>query len=119
MPPVSLFIAFAVFAAMGGALLWKPEYLTRLTGVELSTIESRNEVRAVYGGFGVAMAIAMFIAMVYSPLSGGILLTSGLALIGMAAGRGYSAWLEMPTNVLIWVFLGLEALLGLMLFFRV
>jgi hypothetical protein len=65
------------------------------------------------------MAIAMFIAMVYSPLSGGILLTSGLALIGMAAGRGYSAWLEMPTNSLVWVFLGVEALLGLMLFFRI
>lgn len=117
--PVSLFLAFALFAVMGAALLWKPEYLTRLTGVELTTVESRNEVRAVYGGFGVAMAIAMFIAMVYSPLSGGIMLTSGLALIGMAAGRGYSAWLEMPTNSLIWVFLGIEALLGLMLFFRI
>lgn len=117
--PVSLFLAFLLFAAMGGLLLWKPEYLTRLTGVELTTIESRNEVRAVYGGFGVAMAIAMFIAMVYSPLSGGILLTSGLALIGMAAGRGYSAWLEMPSNTLVWVFLGVEALLGLMLFFRI
>lgn len=116
---VSTFLAFTLFAAMGGVMLWKPEYLTRLTGVELSTVESRNEVRAVYGGFGVAMALAMFIAMVYSPLSGGILLTSGLALIGMAAGRGYSAWLEMPTNSLIWVFLGIEALLGLMLFFRV
>ena len=117
--PVSLFLAFLLFAAMGGVMLWKPEYLTRLTGVELSTIESRNEARAVYGGFGVAMAIAMFIAMVYSPLSGGILLTSGLALIGMAAGRGYSAWLEMPTNSLVWVFLGVEAVLGLMLFFRI
>ena len=116
---VSTFLAFTLFAAMGGVMLWKPEDLTRLTGVELSTVESRNEARAVYGGFGVAMALAMFIAMVYSPLSGGILLTSGLALIGMAAGRGYSAWLEMPANSLIWVFLGIESLLGLMLFFRV
>jgi len=117
--PVSLFIAFALFAAMGGVMLWKPEYLTRLTGVELSTIESRNEARAVYGGFGVAMALAILIGMISLDLRSGVMLTSGLALIGMAAGRGYSAWLEMPTNSLIWAFLGLEALLGLMLFFRV
>jgi hypothetical protein len=116
---VSLFIAFLLFAAMGAALLWRPEYLTRLTGVDLSTVESRNEVRAVYGGFGIAMALAMFIAMVYEPLRGGIMMTTGLALIGMAAGRGYSVWLEPPTNNLVWVFLGLEAVLGLMVFFRV
>jgi hypothetical protein len=116
--PISLFLAFVLFGAMGGALLWRPEYVTRLTNVELTTIESRNEVRAVYGGFGIAMAIAMFIAVVYSPLRGGIMLTAGLALLGMAAGRGYSAWLERPSTM-IWAFLGIEALLGLMLFFRI
>jgi hypothetical protein len=117
--PVSLFIAFILFAAMGAGLIWKPEYVSRLTGVELTTVESRNEVRAVYGGFGVAMAIAMFIAMVSTGLRGGIMVTTGLALIGMAAGRGYSIWLERPANNLIYAFLGLEAVIGLMVFFRV
>lgn len=115
----SLFLGLIVFGAMGGLLLWQPQYITRVTNIELTTPESRSETRAVYGGFGIAMALAMFIAMVWSPLRGGIMMTAGLALIGMAAGRGYSAWLERPTSPIIWGLLGGEALLGLLLFFRV
>ena len=115
---LSLYLGQLLFAAMGAGLLWRPQYLTRLTNVELTTIEARNEVRAVYGGFGIAMAIALFIALVWSPLRAGITLTIGLALLGMAAGRGYSVWLERPSSTLIWVFLGGEAVLGLLLLFR-
>jgi Domain of unknown function (DUF4345) len=116
---VSLTIGFLLFAAMGGALLWRPQYITRVTNIELSTAESRSETRAIYGGFGAAIAIALFIAMVWEPLRGGIMLTTGLALLGMAGGRGYAAWLERPTNPIIWGLLAGEAVLGLMLFFRV
>jgi hypothetical protein len=45
--------------------------------------------------------------------------TTGLALMGMAAGRGYAAWLERPTSPIIWGLLAGEAVLGLMIFFRV
>jgi hypothetical protein len=115
----SLTIGFLLFAAMGGLLLWQPQYITRVTNVELTTAESRSETRAVYGGFGIAIALALFVAMVWSDLRGGIMFTTGLALLGMAAGRGYSAWLERPTSPIIWGLLGGEALLGLLLFFRV
>jgi hypothetical protein len=115
----SLTIGFLVFAAMGGLLLWQPQYITRVTNVELTTAESRSETRAVYGGFGVAIALALFVAMVWSDLRGGIMFTTGIALLGMAAGRGYSAWLERPTSPIIWGLLGGETLLGLLLFFRV
>ena len=115
----SLTIGLLIFAAMGGLLLWQPQYITRVTNLELTTAESRSETRAVYGGFGIAIALALFVAMVWSDLRGGIMFTTGLALIGMAAGRGYSAWLERPTSPIIWGLLGGEALLGLLLFFRV
>jgi len=115
---ISLYLGFILFAAMGGVLLWQPQYLTRLTKLELSTVESRNETRAVYGGFGAAMALALFIALVYSPLRAGITMTIGLALIGMAAGRGYSGWLEPPPAI-IWGFCAAEAILGVLLFFQV
>jgi hypothetical protein len=114
----SLVIAFLAFAAMGGVMLWRPQYITQVTGIELSTPESRNEARAIYGGFGVAIAFALLVAM-FSDLRGGIMFTTGLALIGMAGGRGYASWLERPTNPVIWGLLAGEALLGLMLFFRV
>ena len=115
----SLTIAFLLFAAMGVALLWRPQYITRVTNIELSTPESRSETRAIYGGFGVAIALALFVAMVYSDFRPGIMFATGLALIGMAGGRGYSAWLERPTNMIIWGLMAGEAVLGLLLFFRV
>ena len=116
---LSLYIGFLLFAGMGGVMLWQPQYLTRVTGQELSTVESRNEARAVYGGFGAAAALALFIALVWSPLRGGICLALGLSLIGMAAGRGYSIWLERPTNNLIFALLGVEGVLGFLLMFQV
>jgi len=116
---LSLYLGFILFAAMGAGLLWQPQYVSRLTHVDLATVESRNEARAVYGGFGAAMAIALFIALVYSPLRGGICLAIGLGLLGMAAGRGYSLWLERTPSTMIWGFLIGEALLGLALVFQV
>jgi len=116
---LSLYLGFVLFAAMGAGLLWQPQYLSRLTNLELTTLESRNEVRAVYGGFGIAMALALFIALVWSPLRPGICVAIGLALIGMAAGRGYSLFVERSSSTTIWGFLIGEALLGLMIFFQV
>lgn len=115
----SLIIGLLAFAAMGVAIILRPQYITQVTGVELSTPESRNEAMAVYGGFGIAMALALFTALVYSDFRGGIMYTTGLALIGMAAGRGYAAWLERPTNPIIWGLLAGEAILGFMIFFRI
>jgi hypothetical protein len=118
MPIFSLLIGFVLFAAMGATLLIWPEALARVTNQEPATPESRNEIRAVYGGFGIAIALALFVAMVYSDYRGGIMLTVGLALIGMAGGRGYAAYLERPTSNIIWGLLGAEALLGLIILFR-
>ena len=88
MPIFSLLLGFLLFAAMGATLLIWPEALARVTNQEPTTPESRSEIRAAYGGFGVAIALALFVAMVYSEFRGGIMFTVGLALIGMAGGRG-------------------------------
>ena len=49
--------------------------------------ESRSEVRAVYGGFGLAIAAVLALAAVQESLQPGILITVGAALGGMAFGR--------------------------------
>jgi Domain of unknown function (DUF4345) len=116
---LSLTLGLILFAAMGGVMIWRPQYLSRVTNLELSTPESRNEARAAYGGLGVGVALALLVAMISLDLRGGIMLTTGLALIGMAGARGYASWLERPTNPIIWGLLAGEAILGLMLFFRV
>lgn len=110
-------IGLLVFAAMGGALIWQPQLLTRLIGQELTTPEAKNEVRAVYGGVGIGAALAFFIGIVYSPWRQAIAVTIGLILLAMAGARGYSWWLERTTSPLVYALMGGEAVLGLMLVF--
>ena len=50
------------FAGMGVAALVRPAFIWAPFGVEPTTPESRNEVRAVYGGFGLAVAVLLVVA---------------------------------------------------------
>ncbi|HUS23203.1 MAG TPA: DUF4345 family protein [Aeromicrobium sp.] len=83
------------FAAMGFAALVKPALIWAPFGVVPSTPGSRNEVRAVYGGFGIAVAVLLFIADgMAADFRAGVLVTIAIALLGMAAGRVVSALVE-------------------------
>lgn len=88
-------VAFA-FLAMGAAALLNPALIGGLVDLRFDSVMSRNEARAVYGGFGVAMAAALLVAIRMPDLRAGVLLAVGLALAGMAAGRLFSALVERP-----------------------
>lgn len=85
-------VAAAAFAAMGALALWRPAAVTGYFGLYALNADLRNEVRAVYGGFGLAMAAMLGIAAFAESIAGGILLTVAAALAGMAGGRTV-AWL--------------------------
>lgn len=114
----SLVLGFLAFGGVGGVMLWRPEYLSQITGLDLTTAESRNEARAIYGGGSVAIALALLWAMIFPDFRDGTMFTTGLMLMGMAGGRGYSVWIERATSPVIWSLLGAQALLGFMIFFR-
>ncbi len=80
------------FAGMGGMALLRPRAIWRYFGVEAHKVEARNEIRAVYGGFGLMMAGLLVLALQPGPWRAGILLSISLALLGMALGRLLS-WL--------------------------
>lgn len=89
---IVLVAAVAVFfLGMGFYGLVAPAALIRPFGVALDRPESRSEVRAVYGGFGVATAGVLGYAMLHPELRSGVLLAVAVALVGMAAGRLLSA----------------------------
>jgi hypothetical protein len=69
------------FLGMGIYALAAPAALVRPFGITLGESASRSEVRAVYGGFGLADG----------ELRTGILITVAAALAGMAFGRLVSA----------------------------
>jgi hypothetical protein len=86
------------FAGMGLAALVRPAFIWAPFGVEPTTPESRSEVRAVYGGFGLAIAALLVLTDdSAADLRDGVLIAVAVSLLGMAAGRVVSALLEPRT----------------------
>jgi Domain of unknown function (DUF4345) len=76
------------FLGMGVYALAAPAALVRPFGIALGEPASRSEVRAVYGGFGLASAgVLVYAAVANGDLRKGILIAVGAALAGMAFGR--------------------------------
>jgi hypothetical protein len=97
MNPLVVVVA-VLMAVMGLAALIRPALIWAPFGVEPTTPASRSEVRAVYGGFGLAIAAVLICAESTSVgVRDGVLLTVAASLFGMAAGRVVSACLEPRT----------------------
>lgn len=93
---LGVMIVALAFFGMGLVALIRPRQIGHYFQVQFDSVDGRNEVRAVYGGFGLAMAGAL-IASEYEPgLREGVRLTLALALAGMAGGRLLGALVEKP-----------------------
>ncbi|KAA0080273.1 DUF4345 domain-containing protein [Mycolicibacterium sp. P9-64] len=99
------------FLGMGVYALAAPAMLVRPFGITLEHATSRSEVRAVYGGLGLAISgVLAYAAVVAGPHRTGILIAVGMALAGMAFGRVVSAVLEGRTALYPnWFYFGVEA----------
>ncbi|MEZ0053175.1 hypothetical protein ABIA30_004202 [Mycobacterium sp. MAA66] len=87
------------FAAMGLRALTAPSAMLNPFGIVLGQAASRAEVRAVYGGFGLAMAAVLGYSITAAEqIRAGIVLTVSIALAGMAFGRMYSAVVDHRTT---------------------
>lgn len=84
------------FLGMGVFALARPAALIRPFGITLPSPESRAEVRAVYGGFGLAIAGMLALAAANPVVREGILITVAAALAGMAFGRLVSGLVDRP-----------------------
>jgi Domain of unknown function (DUF4345) len=86
------------FAGMGCYALAAPAAIVRPFGITLGGAAARSEVRAVYGGFGLAIAgVLGYAAVADNGVRAGILIAVGAALAGMAFGRLVSAVLDERT----------------------
>ncbi|GAA1834388.1 DUF4345 family protein [Actinomadura chokoriensis] len=86
------------FAVMGLCGLIAPASLLAPFGTEVRSVDGRNEVRAVYGGFGLAVAVALGLAAADAGgLREGVVVAVVLALAGMGAGRVVSMAVERPS----------------------
>lgn len=90
----------AFFAGMGIVALIRPAFIWAPFGVAPTTPAARSEVRAVYGGFGLAVATLLVLTDdAEAGIRDGVLVAVAVSLIGMAAGRVVSAVAEPRTLV--------------------
>ncbi len=100
---------------MGVGAIVKPVLVTKQFGIFDLTPAGRNEVRAVYGGFGVFMALALLAALQQPGLRDGVLFAVGAALGGMAAGRLVSAAIDRTIDRAPLGYLALEVIVAFLL----
>ncbi|MFE0381978.1 DUF4345 domain-containing protein [Streptomyces inhibens] len=99
------------FLGMGLYGLAAPARLVRPFGIRLEGATARTEVRAVYGGFGVAMAALLGWAAAdpADALRRGAVLAVAVALLGMAGGRLAARLAEPPGSWYpSWFYCGVE-----------
>jgi hypothetical protein len=93
---IAVWIVIVFFVGIGLMALASPESITRTFGITTLTDAGRNEVRAVYGGFGLAVAALLVVALNDPTLRAGVLLAIAASVGGMAAGRLVAAAVERP-----------------------
>ncbi|MGE2721006.1 DUF4345 family protein [Mycolicibacterium celeriflavum] len=111
-------IVAVFFAGMGIYGLVAPDALVRPFGTTLGGATARAEVRAVYGGFGLAVAGVLAYAVIGGGgVRTGVVLTVGVALAGMAFGRVVSVVVDRRTPFYPnWFYLLVEAVAAAALF---
>lgn len=113
----NIIIALAAcgFALMGIGAIVKPNAVTQQFGIPQLSAAGRSEVRGVYGGFGLAMAAILVVALVIPDLRTGVTITAAVALLGMAAGRIISALIDRSLPRVALLYLVIEVVMGALL----
>jgi hypothetical protein len=96
------------FLAMGAFALAVPSKVLSVFGVTVASIDGRNEVRAVYGGFGIAIGLLLLAAGGAPSLQPGVIAAVAVALAGMAGGRIVAAFLDGSPGFYPWLFCAIE-----------
>ncbi|MDX8028573.1 DUF4345 domain-containing protein [Lentzea sp. BCCO 10_0856] len=111
-------IAGVFFLGMGVYALVAPAALVRPFRIVAGTPESRSEIRAVYGGFGVAIAAVLAAAALdVGGIRTGAVITVGAALAGMALGRVLSRLADAATPFYpVWFYFWVEVVTAALLF---
>jgi Domain of unknown function (DUF4345) len=100
------------YAALGLAALAIPNRILLSVGIAVVKQDSRNEIRAVYGGLPLAFASLLCVAIVMPHLASGILLTISMATLGMAAGRLLSLFLDRGMGTIPMLFAAIELIVA-------
>lgn len=108
-------LAGLFYLALGLAAIARPATLLGDFGFPAHGADARNEVRAVYGGFPLAVAGLVAWSLSGATHGQGILIALAAASLGMALGRVVSAVIDRGIGRLPLLFIGIELALAAML----
>jgi len=103
------------FGAIGVSAMIRPRNLLQGFSIEANEPESRNEIRAVYGGFPLAAAALLIFSLTQPDLSDGILIALATSSAGMAIGRIVSALIDRKLGRDPAIYIALELIVALMI----
>lgn len=114
---VVVVVVAVFFLGMGVYGLVAPAALIRPFGLGADTPDARTEVRAVYGGFGIAVAGLLTAAAADAGgIRTGAVVAVAVALFGMAAGRLIARCVERPSAFYpSWFYFWVETIAGVLL----
>merc|ERR1711879_3737 len=110
----------ALFFLMGAAGLFFPHFIFNIFSPDLPpTADWRNEIRAVYGGFGVAVSLILLgSTSMTAEVGRAVQRAIALQCFGMAGGRAFSFIFDyhgMSVRVFPWIFFFVELVGGYLL----
>jgi hypothetical protein len=112
MDGLAIWLIAIFFFGMGVLALADPIRFAATFGLDAEPHFGTNEVRAVYGGFGVFISGLILYAAARVELREGVFTTVAVALLGMAAGRVVSAVIERGAHPLMYTIMFTEAVLA-------
>ncbi|MGV0625262.1 DUF4345 family protein [Mycolicibacter minnesotensis] len=114
MATAAIIVSAVLFLAMGVFGLVAPTALVAPFGIALGGADGKTEVRAVYGGFGVAVAVLLGLAACGLPgLRPGAVVGVAAGLLGMAFGRLVARGFERPSGFYpTWFYFWVEVAAG-------
>lgn len=103
------------FGAIGVSAMTRPRNLLQGFSIEAHEPESRNEIRAVYGGFPIVAAALLIFSLTRPDLSDGILISLASSSAGLAIGRIVSALVDRKLGRDPAIYIVLELIVALMI----
>ena len=88
-----------LFLGMSAVAFVRPERIVAYVGTTELTRDGRNEVRAVYGGFGLAVALLLGASFVLPAMRAGILISVAASIFGMAGRQSCPTAVTKKANM--------------------
>lgn len=89
-----LILSALMYSALGVMCLWQPEMLLPHVGIIIKETITKSDIRTVYGGMELGLALFLWASVFAKGLLKSGLLLNFLLFLGLVGGRGFSYYYD-------------------------